>query len=301
MDGRLYTFKMVTKTQNYTKAAENLNLTQPAVFKQIKYLEEYYGVNLFLKDGRKLQLTQEGKLLLQYAKQLINIHEEVKKRLNQKDIQGEKYSIGATMSIGGYILPRVIYYYMEANKNTTLSLTVSNTNIVLNKLLERDISLALIEGPFDKTKFKYKKYTDNELVLVGPTSGKLSNIEEITLDELLNTSLILREKGSGTRETIEAMLLNHGYSLNVLNNHIEISSINGIKTLVEEGLGLSILSRDTVKKEIDSKLLKIIPIQNIFLTREFNFVYTFDGDLDFINKFIDFSLDNIKQNPNKLK
>ncbi len=294
MYGRLYTFLMVAKTKNYTRAAENINLTQPAVFKQIKYLEEYYGVNLFQKDGRKLQLTEEGKLFLKYANQMINIHEEIKNRLSQKDIFGEKYNIGATMSIGGYILPRVIYYYMESNKNTTISLTVNNTNIILNKLIERDISLALIEGSFDKTKFKYKKYTDNELVLVGPTRGKLSNIKEITLDELLKTSLILREKGSGTRETIEAMLLNHGYSLDVLNNHIEISSINGIKTLVEEGLGLSILSRDTVKKEIDSNLLKVIPIQNIFLTREFNFVYIYEDDMDFISKFIDYSLNTFK-------
>lgn len=290
MDSRLYTFLMVDKTKNYTRAAENLNLTQPAVYKQIKYLENYYGVNLFIKDGRRLKLTDEGEILRNYAHQIINIHGELKEKLQEKDFSREKYRIGATMTIGAYILPRIIYKYMDLNNNIDISLTVNNTNMILQKLLDREISMAVIEGPFDKIKFKYKKFKDDELVLIGPTNGRLAEINKISIDELLKENFILREKFSGTREIIESLLISKGYSHDVLNNHMEINSINGIKTLVEEGVGLSILSKESVKREIDLKTLKIIPIKDITILRELNFVYIYDKDMDFIEKFINFSL-----------
>ena len=290
MDSRLYTFLMVDKTKNYTRAAENLNLTQPAVYKQIKYLENYYGVNLFIKEGRRLRLTDEGKILKEYSHQIINIHEELKEKLQEKDLTREKYRIGATMTIGPYILPRIIYKYMDLNNNIDISLTVNNTNIILQKLLDREISVGLIEGPFDKTKFKYKTFKDDELVLIGPTKGRLSEISEMSIDELLMENFILREKFSGTREIIESLLISKGYSHDVLSNHMEINSINGIKTLVEEGVGLSILSKESIKREIDLKTLKIIPIKDITIVRELNFVYIYDKDMDFIEEFINFSL-----------
>lgn len=290
MDSRLYTFIMVAKTENYTKAAENLNLTQPAVYKQIQYLENYYGVSLFIREGRRLRLTDEGQLFFQYVNQIINIHEELKERLSQKGQFEKKYKIGATMTIGGYILPRIIYDYMEKNKNVNIRLTVNNTNIILKKLLDREISMALIEGPFDKTKFNYIKFRDDELVVIGPTKGKLSELDSISIDELLKKKLILREKNSGTREIIEGVLIAKGYSHDVLDHHMEISSINGIKSLVEEGVGLSILSRESIKKEIEAKTIKVIPIEDISIAREFNFVYIYDKDMDFIKDFIDFSL-----------
>lgn len=290
MDSRLHTFIMVAKTENYTRAAENLNLTQPAVYKQIQYLENYYGVKLFIREGRRLRLTDEGDLLLEYANQIINTHEELKGKLNQKNLSEKRYRIGATMTTGGYILPKIIYDYMKLNKNVNVALTVNNTNIILKKLLDREISIALIEGPFDKTRFKYRKFMDDELVLVGPTKGILANIDNIELNELLGQKLILREKASGTREIIEGLLIGKGYSHDVLNKHMEINSINGIKTLVEEGAGLSILSKESVEREIKLGTIKIIPIEDISIVREFNFVYIYDKDINFIEDFINFSI-----------
>lgn len=290
MDSRLHTFIMVAKTENYTRAAENLNLTQPAVYKQIQYLENYYGVKLFIREGRRLRLTDEGHLLREYANQIINIHEELKGKLNQKSLSEKRYRIGATMTTGGYILPKIIYDYMKLNKNVNVALTVNNTNIILKKLLDREISIALIEGPFDKTRFKYRKFMDDELVLVGPTKGILANIDNIELNELLGQKLILREKASGTREIIEGLLIGKGYSHDVLNKYMEINSINGIKTLVEEGAGLSILSKESVEREIKLGTIKIIPIEDISIVREFNFVYIYDKDINFIEDFINFSI-----------
>lgn len=290
MDSRLHTFLIVSKTKNYTRASEKLNLSQPAVYKQIQYLERYYGVDLFRREGKELKLTHKGEVFLQYANQIINIHEELKEKLLEKDSFIEKYRIGATMTIGGHILPRIIYDYMELNKNVNIALTVNNTNIILKKLLDREVVMALVEGSFDKTKFKYKKFKDDLLVLVGPTKGPLSQIKELTIDELLKENLIVREKGSGTMEAIEAALVAKGYSHDVLDNYMEINSINGIKNLVEEGLGLSILSEESVKKEIGLKSLRIISIKDISIVREFNFVYIYNKDINFIDDFIEYSL-----------
>lgn len=194
------------------------------------------------------------------------------------------------MTIGGYILPKIIYDYMELNGNINISLTVNNTNLILKKLLDREIVMALVEGSFDKTKFKYRKFKDDELVLAGPTKGPLSKIKELTIDELLKENLIVREKGSGTMEAIEAALVSKGYSHDVLDNFMEINSINGIKNLIEEGLGLSILSKESVEKEIGLKILRIIPIKDISIVREFNFVYIYNKDIKFIDDFIKYSL-----------
>lgn len=290
MDSRLHTFLMVSKTKNYTRAAEKLNLTQPAVYKQIQYLERYYGVDLFIREGREIKLTDKGEIFLQYSNQIINIHEELKEKLIEKNSFLEKHRIGATMTIGGYIMPKIIYDYMELNKNMSISLTVNNTNLILKKLLDREIVMALVEGSFDKTKFKYRKFKDDELVLVGPTKGPLSKIKELTIDGLLKENFIVREKGSGTMEAIEAALVSKGYSHDVLDNNMEINSINGIKNLVEEGLGLSILSKESVKKEIGLKSLRIIPMKDISIVREFNFVYIYHKDINFIDDFIEYSL-----------
>lgn len=290
MDSRLHTFLMVSKTKNYTRASEKLNLTQPAVYKQIQYLEKYYGVDLFKREDREIKLTHKGEIFLQYANQIINIHEELKEKLSEKDSNLVKHRIGATMTIGGHILPKIIYDYMDLNRDVNISLTVNNTNIILKKLLDREIVMALVEGSLDKTKFKYRKFKDDELVLVGPTKGPLSEIKELTIDELLKENIIVREKGSGTMEAIEAAFTSKGYSHDVLDNYMEINSINGIKNLVEEGLGLSILSKVSVEKEIGLKALRIIRIKDMSIVREFNFVYIYNKDIDFIDDFIEYSL-----------
>ena len=200
MDIRLQTFITVAKIKSFTKASEILNITQPAVSQHIKFLEEYYGVIFIKKCGKSIKLTEEGKILYKYAIELNSIYRNLEAEFRNKDNINKTYYIGASMTIGGYILPYILAECRNCYKNIDILLQVNNTEEIIKKLLNRKIDLALIEGTFDKEKFKYIKYKDDELVLAVSHLHEFAKYENISLDKVLKGRLILREKGSGTRE-----------------------------------------------------------------------------------------------------
>ncbi|SHH13054.1 LysR family transcriptional regulator [Tepidibacter thalassicus] len=288
IDTRLITFLTVAKTKNYTKAGQILNLTQPAVSQQIKFLEEYYNVKLIKKRGKQIDLTQEGEILFKYAKELEILSRNLESKLKNKSSIVKKYNIGATMTIGEYVLPYILGEYRNIYKNIDIILNVNNTKIIIEKLLNREIDLALIEGCFDKSKFNYKKMKDDELVLAVSNKHYFSKKKEVELDEVLSGNLILREKGSGTREIFENKLVELGYNLEKINVYMEIGSINAIKSLVESNLGYTVISKEAIKREVNLGVINIVPIKDVKIIREFNFVYLNDGFMDFIDDFINF-------------
>lgn len=290
MDVRLETFITVAEIKSFTKASEILNITQPAVSQHIKFLEEYYGVIFIKKYGRSIKLTEEGQILYKYAKELDSINRSLEAELRNQDSINKTYNVGASMTVGGYVLPFILAEYKSCFKNIDILLQVNNTEEIINKLLNRKIDLALIEGNFDKEKFKYTKYKDDELVLVVSNIHAFSKLKYVKMEDILKGQLILREKGSGTREIFENKVLEMGYDLKTFKPYMELGSISAIKSLVEANLGYSIISKETVKKEVEAGKVKIVKIKGIKILREFNFVYLEDSDLDFVKHFIDFCL-----------
>ena len=290
MDIRLETFITVAKIKSFTKASEILNITQPAVSQHIKFLEEYYGVIFIKKSGKTINLTEEGKILYNYAIELDSIYRNLETEFRNKDNINKTYYVGASMTIGGYILPYILAKYKNFYKNIDILLQVNNTEEIIEKLLNRKIDLALIEGIFNKEKFKYIKYKDDELVLAVSHLHEFAKYKFITLDEVLKGKLILREKGSGTREIFENKLLEMGYDLKDFKPYMELGSITAIKSLLKANLGYSIISKETIKIEVGSGKIKIIPINGLKIFREFNFVYRKDSDEEFVKAFIGFCL-----------
>ncbi len=290
MDIRLQTFITVAKIKSYTKASEILNITQPAVSQHIKYLEEYYGVTFIKKSGKSISLTEEGEILYKYAIELGRIYRNIEVEFRNKDSINKTYYIGASMTIGGYILPYILADYKNCYKSIDILLQVNNTEEILKKLLNRTIDIALIEGNFDKEKFRFVKYKDDELVLAVSSLHEFAERNSVNIDEVLRGKLILREKGSGTREILENKLIELGYELKDFKPYMELGSISAIKSLVETNLGYSIISKETVKKEIALGKIKVVPIKEFKILREFNFVYLKDSDEIFINNFISFCL-----------
>ncbi|SHK23601.1 LysR substrate-binding domain-containing protein [Tepidibacter formicigenes] len=192
------------------------------------------------------------------------------------------------MTVGEHVLPYVLGEYKNTYRNIDIRLSVNNTKVITEKLLNREIDLALIEGCFDKSKFNYKKLKDDELVLAVSSKNRFSKNKEVSLDEILNGNLILREKGSGTREIFENKLVELGYSLEKINVYMEIGSINAIKSLVESNLGYTVISKEAIKREVNLGVINIVPIKDVRIIREFNFVYLNDGFIDFIDDFINF-------------
>lgn len=282
------TFLIVGKIKNFTKAAEILNLTQPAVSQHIKFLEEYYGVDLIKKQGRAIGLTGAGEVLFKYAKELDVLYRSIENDVKNCFENKKVYNVGATMTIGGYVLPYILGEYKEIYKNIDILLQVNNTEEIINKLLNRYIHFALVEGPFDKNRFNYRKFKDDELVLAVSAKHEFCKRNSVELDEVISGRLILREKGSGTRKIFENKLIELGYDLESIEIYMEIGDISAIKSLVESNLGYTIISREAIKREAEIGVIKIVPIQGVNILREFNFIYLDESEDEFINNFIDF-------------
>lgn len=226
MDIRLNTFITLSKTKSYTKASKLLDITQPAVSQHIKYLEYYYGVSLIEKNSKGIELTEEGKVLLEYAEKIELLYCAIENRLRNKSAIVKTYSIRASMTIGGYVLPPILGQYKKLYPNIDILLHVNNTEEILNRLVKGSIDFGIIERAFNKDKFKYEKFKDDNLVLA----------KEIIIDQLLKENMILREKGSGIRELTEERFKAYGIEISSFKGLMEIGSISAIKSLIENNM-----------------------------------------------------------------
>lgn len=294
IDPRLLSFLTVGRIKNFTRAAEMLNLTQPAVTKHIKSLEEQYGVSLISRKGRRIELTEEGNILFRYAQDIETMSAVVERKLKNNCEIEKRYYIGATLTIGEYILPPVLGEYKKNHPMTDIILQVHNTEEITKKLQNGEIDLGLVEGPFDRNKFIFKKIKDDELVLAASPKSKFAGVCSVKLEEVLKSRLILREEGSGTRRVLEDKLREIGFSPGDLQAYMNIGSIGAIKSLVESNLGYTVISKTAIKKEVQNGSLVIVPIENLQITREFNFIYTGDCPSDFVKDFITFLLARMK-------
>lgn len=289
IDSKLTTFINVAKLKSYTRTAELLNLTQPAITQHIKQLEEYYKVKLIMKKGRQISLTEEGEVLFRYAKEFEANSLTLERELRNKTSLVKRYNIGATLTIGEFVLPNFLGEYKRLHENIDVIINVSNLEENLKRLSNGEIDLGIVEGPFDKGKFICKKFKDDELVLVAAPSNSIAKSSKVDMSVIVNSGkLILREKGSGTRMTFENRLVEQGYSLSDLKVYMEIGNLGAIKSLVEANLGYTVISREAVKKEVEAGTLKIIPIRDIKFIREFNFVYLEHSPQNFIEDLMAF-------------
>ncbi len=288
IDTKLQTFITVTESRSYTRASEILCITQPAVSQHIRALEEYYGVKLILKSGKKMELTAQGQYLYKQACRLHYISKNTKQELSHSCSIRRKYHIGATLTIGGFVLPRLISAYKKKHPNIDLILQVNNTQLILEKVEKSHINLGLIEGPFNKKNVTHEKFKDDELVLIVSRNHSLARKGDVTLQEVLKEEMILREEGSGTRQVFVNALIQAGYAMEDLNIYMEVGDINAILSLVAANLGCTVISRETLAPHLEFSGLQVIPIKDFVIKREFNFIFKDDFHKDFIEDFIQF-------------
>ena len=267
MDFKLRTFLMLCQTMNYRVAAEKLNLSQPAVTKQIQSLEQSLGAKLFHYDGHALHKTEKCQILERYAISMQYQFDELILALAKKE--RTLLRIGATKTIGDYVLVDAIKDYLK-DPNNELSLVVDNTKNLLLMLDENKLDFAIIEGTFSKA--KYDSYLLRMEPFVGicaknhPLCGK-----HVTIEELLRETLIVREEGSGTRRIFEERLKSSGYELNVFSRTVSISSFVSIKALVSAGIGISFLYNSVVAEEMG---IGTFTVDGITKPHAFHVVYT---------------------------
>ncbi|MDK2807809.1 MAG: LysR family transcriptional regulator, transcriptional activator of the cysJI operon [Clostridiales bacterium] len=270
LDFRIQTFLCVCKHMNYTKAAKELGITQPAVSQHIRYLEDYYEDILFLYTGKNLTLTAAGKLLLDA---MISIHHDelhLKKSLIELKKTTTILRFGATLTIGDYWIPEKLLPYLKQNPSQITELTIANTKELLSLLDAGGLDFAVIEGYFNKQQYEFRTLSKEPYILVCAYDYPLTTIDCLT--DLFSHPLLVREDGSGTKEILTRFLSEHGYNLSDFSNVSTINSIHVMKELTREGLGITFLYEAAVKKELQNKTLRKINLLEFHLEHEFNFI-----------------------------
>ena len=276
LDFRHETFLALCRIKNYTKTAEFLHMTQPAVTQHIKFLENYYNVKLFNYERKNLSLTREGKLLYDYATTMSADNKRIKDILAEKDTESISLSFGTTLTVGEYVMPGILENTLEKYPGIRITMSVNNTKVLLEKLKSGEINFVILEGSFEKTKYDSVLFSKEEFIAVCSPDSELKN-KQVTLKEILEERIILRENGSGTRDIFEHILYRHNLSIESFKRKCEAGNISVIKELVKKNFGITFLYKAAVEKELAENQLGRINIAGFSEKYEFNFVFLKDS------------------------
>lgn len=276
IDHRLETFLTLCQTGNYTKTAEKLNMTQPAVSQQIQFLEDYYQVKLIAEKGKNFSLTEEGEAFRQYARTLHANSERILPLLQQIKNKAKELKFGATLTIGEYTVAPILAKIIKDDPDTNITMYVENTHLLQEMLWDGAIDFALLEGNFERNHFESKLLSNERFIAVCSPDNELA-YKTNRLDKLLGENLIIREQGSGTRDILEQSLCSHNLNIKDFKRRTEIGNMNAIKKLCHKNLGITFMYQEAVKKEISKGLLKKISIKDFNINHPFNFVYMKDS------------------------
>lgn len=269
LDHRVFTFMKVCETLNYTKASKALHITQPAVSSHIKYLEELLQTKLFQFRGKQCFLTKDGKAFLDFSHTVNNDFQHFQLSLKQ---EMSPYHFGTTLTIGEYFMPDILSKLLLRMPQLELKMLIDNTTNILNAIDQGKIDFGIIEGAFSRERYDFKIYHTEPFVAVSSPKLQL-NKGTISYEDLLALPLIIRERGSGTRDVLEIALKQHHITLNDFNHIIEIGNLNTIKSLVKNNIGISFFYNSVVQEEIASKTLTLLPLSEKPIFHDFSFVW----------------------------
>ena len=288
IERKLTIFRMAAELGNFTEAATALSMTQPNVTRQIAQLELELGTALFERDGRRVNLTDAGKVLLEESGQLIASAENIVGKVHCAAAGIKRYRIGATMTAGGYVLPALLVAFMHKHPDCNLDIHLGNTVEISEMLKKHLLDLALIEGPFDGNCFLASLLLRDELRFVG-VPGSFSGREFCPADYLKSGKrFILRESGSGTRHHFNEYLRLHNLPLPSDSAVVEANSFETIKRMVRDGFGITCISELAVRDELNTGVLESVAAADGPLRRDMNFIYLPTGKIKFAESFINF-------------
>ena len=272
-DFRLKVFYTVAKRLNFTKASEELCITQPAVSKHIQEIESYYKIRLFERNGNKIHLTKAGGVLLHYCNQIFGLYGSLEFDLNAltETFKG-KLRIGGSTTIAQYVLPPLLADFHKRYNDIQVSLSISNTEHIEQALKNNSIDFGIVEGQSKNTLFKYTEFIRDEIVPVVATTHPLASQKEMSIDKLLTTSLLLREPGSGTLEVIAHALKPHNIKLSDLKCEMQLGSTESIKSYLLHSNCMAFLSIHSILEELKNNKLQIVDVKDLNLDRTFHFI-----------------------------
>ena len=267
---RLRVFRAVARHLNFRMAAEELLLTQPAVTQQIKALESELATPLFERSGGRVSLTPAGTALVPYAERLAELTNEARQAVAAAvGATAGALAIGASQTIGQYLLPRLVAGFLAAHPRVELALSGGNTQTVLDDLRAHRIQVALIEGPALAADFRITPFMEDHLVCVVPPDHEWID-REVTLEDLRRMPLVMREQGSGSRRVAEQAFERAGLALRELKLGLTFDSTEGLLSGVEAGLGIAFVSRWAVRNQLALGTLRVARVKGLTLSRMFS-------------------------------
>jgi DNA-binding transcriptional LysR family regulator len=272
IDFRIDTFLTVCRCLNFTKAAKELNITQPAVSQHIHYLEEFYNMKIFRFEGKKMYLTDEGNDLYHAAVTMKHDEKYLKENINNLKNQKNRLVFGATLTIGEFVVARQLKSYLDLFPNSEICMILGNTGELLERLKSGEIDFALVEGNFNKKEYEQLTYSVERYI---PICKKAYSFQKqpFYLKDLLTERIIVREYGSGTREILEKNLETRNLGIEDFRNMVEIGSMNAIKSLVEMGCGVTFMYEAAVQEELKKGTLQEIKLKDFQVSHDFTFIW----------------------------
>ncbi|MGE7609112.1 selenium metabolism-associated LysR family transcriptional regulator [Peribacillus frigoritolerans] len=270
----LKVFVTVIEQKNFSRAGDILNLSQPGVSLHIRNLENELGTKLIYRSPKQVQISEPGKILYRHAKQMLNHYETAKREINEfNNVVSGTMKIGASFTIGEYYLPKVLAEFAAQYPMVDIQIIISNSNDVIQGIRSNKLDIGLIEGETEYKDIDVRPFMNDEMIVVVPPDHPLSQMDLIEGNMLQNQTWVLREQGSGTRTYSDKLL--SSLELNIKKTFI-FTSIQGVKEAVMAGLGIALLSRLTVQKELKSNELKTFHLKNEAIIRPFSIVKKLD-------------------------
>ncbi|MDQ8015303.1 MAG: LysR family transcriptional regulator [Flavobacterium nitrogenifigens] len=284
MDFRLKVFYTVALRLNFTKAATELYITQPAVSKHIQELEETYKTKLFERNGSKIALTPAGKMLQKYTKSIFDIYREIDFEMSSFNAERQGLlRLGASTTISQYIISPVLASFHQKQKDIKVSLLNGNTEQIENALINKEIEIGIVEGQSKNQSIKYIPFLKDELVLVCNSNNPFVKQNEISVNDLKSMKFITRERGSGTLEVIEFALKKAGLKFSDLQIEMQLGSTESIKSYLLNSDCFAFMSIHAVSKELRNKELIVLDVEKLSVERYF-YIATLQGKSDSLSE-----------------
>ncbi|WP_261511450.1 LysR family transcriptional regulator [Chryseobacterium paludis] len=287
-DYRLKVFYTVASRLSFTRASEELNISQPAVTKHIKEIENQLNTKLFDRKGTSIQLTRSGIVLYEYAEKIRNIYRDLEFEIHQLNSEHKgKLIIGASTTVAQYILPEVLAKFHSYYRDIKIELLIYNTEVISTLLKDGKIDLGIIEGESQSAYFNYEIFKADEIVLVAKANHPLVN-KTLNLKNLYTIDLIFREQGSGTQEFIQNRIKEKGIDIENLNVIMQLGNSESIKNYLLHSDCMAFLSISTVLNELKNNTLSIIDIKNFSIERNFHYILPKGDQSELIKLFLKF-------------
>ncbi|MDD2913771.1 MAG: LysR family transcriptional regulator [Gallionella sp.] len=261
---QLQVFEKVASHLNYSRAAEELYLSQPAVSMQIKQLEGHIGLPLFEQMGKKIFLTEAGRELFHYSRSIAQQLAEMEALFDEMKGLGQGKLVLSVVNTANYFTPRLLAKFCQRHPNINVILQVANRDAVLKQLADNSTDLAIMGQPPDGLDLSAQKFLDNPLVVIAAPDHPLAKLKRVKLAQLASETFLSREAGSGTRSAMERIFAEHKIQPHI---SMEMETNEAIKQAVQAGMGLGILSLHSIELELETKRLAMLNVEHFPLKR----------------------------------